>query len=116
MTTPAPSARATGEFASAEARHRIGAAVRATGMSASAIRVWERQGLVSPARSRSGYRLYSDADLSRLRHIRRMRDERLNAPGILHLLSGHRPRRTAEWQLDGTLLRRLRRESSLSLQ
>jgi DNA-binding transcriptional MerR regulator/quercetin dioxygenase-like cupin family protein len=99
-------------------QHRIGAAARQTGVSPSALRLWERQGLVSPRRSPSGYRLYSDADLSRLRRVRRMRDERLNAPGILRLLSPqrHAAGTTRDGQLDGGRLRALRRERGHSLQ
>jgi DNA-binding transcriptional MerR regulator len=98
-------------------RHRIGAAARQTGVSPSALRLWERQGLVSPRRSPSGYRLYSDSDLSRLRRVRHMRDERLNAPGILRLLSPQhaRGRTRRDGQLDGGRLRSLRRERGYSL-
>lgn len=68
-------------------RLRIGDAARAIGVSPSVLRLWERQELVRPARSRSGYRLYSDADVERLRQVRRMRADRVNAPGIRRLLS-----------------------------
>ena len=118
MTTPAPADRPSQIAASAEPRHRIGAAAREAGVSPSAIRLWERQGLVSPVRSRARYRLYSDADLARLRRIRRMRDERLNAPGILRLLAPHgrRDTRRGNGSLDGNRLRDLRRERGHSLQ
>jgi DNA-binding transcriptional MerR regulator/quercetin dioxygenase-like cupin family protein len=79
--------------------------------------MWERQGLVTPTRSRSGYRLYSEADLHRLHRIRRMREEQLNAPGILRLLSPeHRPAGPASnGHLNGSRLRILRRERGHSL-
>jgi DNA-binding transcriptional MerR regulator/quercetin dioxygenase-like cupin family protein len=103
--------------ADAGPRHRIGAAARQAGVSASALRLWERQGLVTPLRSQSGYRLYSDADLARLVRIRRMRDERLNAPGILRLLSPQRRPsvKPDDGRLDGSRLRALRRERGHSL-
>ena len=64
----------------------IGEAARRVGVSASALRLWERQGLVRPLR-RGRYRLYSDADLEHLRHIRLLRQvDRLNAPGIRRVL------------------------------
>jgi DNA-binding transcriptional MerR regulator/quercetin dioxygenase-like cupin family protein len=94
----------------------IGEAAKRVGVSASALRLWERQGLVRPAR-RGRYRLYSDADLDHLRHIRRLRQvDRLNAPGIRRVLrttvtAGH----DAERRLDGRPLRRLREELGLSL-
>lgn len=96
--------------------YRIGEAARRVGVSPSALRLWERQGLVRPMRSRSRYRLYSDADLDHLRGVRRLRQvDRLNAPGIRRVLrdavgSPHPDRR-----LDGRPLRRLRHERGLSL-
>ena len=94
----------------------IGEAARRVGVSASALRLWERQGLVRPLR-RGRYRLYSDADLDHLRDIRRLRQvDRLNAPGIRRLLrdsvaAGH----DAERRMDGRPLRRLREQRGLSL-
>jgi DNA-binding transcriptional MerR regulator/quercetin dioxygenase-like cupin family protein len=94
----------------------IGEAARRVGVSASALRLWERQGLVRPLR-RGRYRLYSDADLDHLRDIRRLRQvDRLNAPGIRRVLresvaAGH----DADGRIDGRPLRRLREAHGLSL-
>jgi DNA-binding transcriptional MerR regulator len=66
---------------------RIGEAARLVGVSPSALRLWERQGLVTPQRTQARYRLYSEADLRRLRHVRRLRHEdRMNAAGIRRLI------------------------------
>ncbi len=47
---------------------RIGELSRRTGVAPELLRAWERRyGLFDPARSDGGYRLYSDADLERLR-------------------------------------------------
>jgi DNA-binding transcriptional MerR regulator/quercetin dioxygenase-like cupin family protein len=105
--------------ARSEPRHQIGVAARHAGVSTSALRLWERQGLVRPSRSAAGYRLYSDADLARLRRIRDMRDDQVNAGGIRRLMrqpapDSHGGRRDGE--VDGGLLRGMRRQRGLSLQ
>lgn len=52
-------------------RYRIGQAAEASGLSAASIRFYEKEGLLAPGpRSASSYRLYSDADVHRLRFIR----------------------------------------------
>jgi DNA-binding transcriptional MerR regulator/quercetin dioxygenase-like cupin family protein len=92
----------------------IGEAARRVGVSASALRLWERQGLVRPAR-RGRYRLYTDADLEHLASVRRLRQvDRLNAPGIRRvlrdtLITAH------DRRIDGRPLRRLRHGHRLSL-
>jgi DNA-binding transcriptional MerR regulator len=95
----------------------IGEAARKVGVSPSALRLWERQGLVRPTRTAGRYRLYSDADLARLRTVRRMRKvERLNAPGIRRMLrEGVVPPPDGERRFDRWPLRRLRTERGLSL-
>jgi len=56
-------------------RHRIGAVARATGISPESLRVWERRyGGAPPSRTDAGGRLYSDADIDRLRLIKRLLD------------------------------------------
>jgi DNA-binding transcriptional MerR regulator/quercetin dioxygenase-like cupin family protein len=99
--------------------YRIGEASRLVGSSTSALRAWERQGLVHPRRTGTGYRLYSEADLDLLRRVRRMRSERVSAPGIRRLIpaatgsGGGGARR--ERRLDGRRVRALRQQHGLSL-
>ena len=50
-------------------------AAETTGWSARMLRYIERAGLVEPARSPSGYRLYGPAELQRLRTLRELLDE-----------------------------------------
>jgi MerR family transcriptional regulator, light-induced transcriptional regulator len=52
-------------------RHPIGVAAERTGLSPEVLRVWERRyGVVEPVRGEGGQRLYSDADVERLRLLR----------------------------------------------
>jgi DNA-binding transcriptional MerR regulator len=52
-------------------KYRIGTVSRLTGLSADVVRVWERRyGAIAPQRSDGGSRLYSDADIARLRKLR----------------------------------------------
>ena len=63
---------------------KVGAVAERLGVSASMVRLWEKLGLASPARSQSKYRLYTNDDLRVLRraiYLRRVQG--LNAPAIL---------------------------------
>ena len=51
------------------------------------LRVYERHGLVEPARTSGGTRLYSQDDLDRLAHIRDLLAEGLNIAGITRVLA-----------------------------
>ena len=62
-------------------------AARIIGTSPSSLRLWERQGLVSPARTPGGARRYLAEDVERLRRIRTWRTvDGLNAAAIRRLL------------------------------
>lgn len=62
---------------------RIADAAREVGVSASALRLWERQGLVSPSRPGGRERRYGPAEMEQLRRVRRLRAvEGLNAAAI----------------------------------
>lgn len=51
------------------------------------LRVYERRGLVDPARTAGGTRLYSLADVERLIHIRDLLADGLNLAGIARVLA-----------------------------
>ena len=56
-------------------KYLIGRVTKLTGLSDDVVRVWERRyGAVRPARSAGGTRLYSDADIRRLRRLRQAVD------------------------------------------
>jgi DNA-binding transcriptional MerR regulator/quercetin dioxygenase-like cupin family protein len=57
-------------------------------VSPSTLRLWERMGLCHPTRSDTGYRMYSQAEVERLKRVQRLRVEHnLNVNGILHVMS-----------------------------
>jgi MerR family transcriptional regulator, light-induced transcriptional regulator len=57
------------------ALHPIGVVARRTGLSLHVLRAWERRyGVVDPVRTAGGQRLYSDADIARLRLLRAVTD------------------------------------------
>lgn len=56
-----------------EARYRIGTLARLTGVTTHAIRIWERRyGALAPSRTPGGARLYTDADVQRLRLVKKL--------------------------------------------
>lgn len=64
----------------------IGTLAEKSGVSVSAIRKYEAEGLLIPHRTASGHRLFSHEDLERVRIIRRMiQDVGLNMEGIRRL-------------------------------
>ena len=66
---------------------RIGEAASASGVSAANIRFYERQGLLMPqTRADNDYRLYSPADLHRLRFIRVCRSMDMSLDEVRALL------------------------------
>jgi MerR family transcriptional regulator, light-induced transcriptional regulator len=55
---------------------RIGEVSRRTGVAVPTLRAWERRyGLLAPARTEGGHRLYSEADVDRVRAMQRLLDE-----------------------------------------
>jgi MerR family transcriptional regulator, heat shock protein HspR len=68
-------------------RYMISVAADLVGMHQQTLRMYEAKGLVRPARTPGGTRLYSDSDLERLRVIQRLTTELgLNLAGVEHVL------------------------------
>ncbi|MGB8211528.1 MAG: heavy metal-responsive transcriptional regulator [Mycobacterium sp.] len=71
--------------------HTVGAAAKAVGVSAKAIRIWEAKGLLPPAgRTEAGYRVFTDGDIEILRFINRAKTLGLTLPEVKSILDLHR--------------------------
>jgi MerR family transcriptional regulator/heat shock protein HspR len=66
--------------------YAISVAADLVGTNIQNLRVYERRGLVEPDRTDGGTRLYSDADIARLRRIAALLEEGLNLAGISMVL------------------------------
>ena len=60
----------------------IGVVQRLTGLSARQIRYYEKEGLLRPTRTRGNRRLYSPADVERLRQVKALLEQGLNLEGV----------------------------------
>ena len=89
----------------------ISVAARMLGMHAQTLRYYERVGIIAPSRSRGRIRLYSQADISRLRQIQRLiNDLGVNLAGAEVILRLNDRIRQMEEEIEGlrTELQRLR--------
>ncbi len=67
--------------------YAISVAAELTGAGVQNLRVYERHGLVEPARTEGGTRRYSEADLARVRRILVLLEGGLNLAGISLVLT-----------------------------
>ncbi len=65
----------------------ISVAAELAGVHPQTLRIYERKGLVQPARTGGGSRRYSDADLALLARIQQLTDEGLNLVGVQRVLT-----------------------------
>jgi MerR family transcriptional regulator, heat shock protein HspR len=71
----------------ARAVYVISVAAELAGVHPQTLRIYERKGLVDPARTSGGSRRYSDADIEQLRRISELTDEGLNLAGVKKVLA-----------------------------
>src|ERR1700691_3942578 len=64
----------------------ISVAAELTGVHPQTLRIYERKGLLDPSRTSGGSRRFSDADLTRLRHIQHLPATALNLEGVRGVL------------------------------
>jgi MerR family transcriptional regulator/heat shock protein HspR len=65
----------------------ISVAAELAGMHPQTLRIYERRGLVQPARTQGGNRRYSDIDIDRLRRISDLASEGMNLEGIRRVMA-----------------------------
>ena len=71
---------------STSAVYVISVAPQLAGMHPQTLRIYERRGLVSPARTQGGNRRYSDEDIELLRRIAELTNAGLNLEGIRRVM------------------------------
>ena len=65
----------------------ISVAAELSGMHPQTLRIYERKGLLEPARTAGGNRRYSEADIARLRRIAELAGEGMNLAGIRRVMA-----------------------------
>lgn len=78
----------TDELTTRSARGVYGTAVAAelSGIAPQTLRLYERRGLLTPARTAGGTRRYSDDDLQRVQRIAELVDQGVNLAGVAQIL------------------------------
>lgn len=82
MSAPPPGAKRPGQ-----AVYVISVAAELAGVHPQTLRIYERKGLVDPARTGGGSRRYSDDDIAQLRRIQDLTNEGLNLEGVRQVLA-----------------------------
>ncbi len=83
-----------------EALYVISVAAELAGVHPQTLRIYERKGLVDPARTTGGSRRYSDADIELLQRIQELTTEGLNLAGVQRVLELEAENRRLHRQLD----------------
>ena len=77
----------------------ISVAAELAGVHPQTLRIYERKGLVEPARTAGGSRRYSDVDIALLRRIQELTNEGLNLAGVQRVLELESENRELRQQL-----------------
>jgi len=74
--------------------YSMGVAERLTGLTGRQIRYWEQHGLLAPARTKGRQRMYSEADIVRLKEIRRLMGDGMTLERVKAYYESREIRRT----------------------
>lgn len=94
--------------------YMIGIAAELAGVHPQTLRIYERKRLVEPQRTSGNTRLYSEADIERLRLIQQLtQDEGINLAGVVRILEAEDERDRLEKELDALRqeMRAMKREA-----
>ena len=83
-----------------EAVYVISVAAELAGVHPQTLRIYERKGLVEPARTAGGSRRYSDEDITLLRRIQALTNDGLNLAGVRRVLALEAETRRLQTELD----------------
>jgi len=78
----------------------ISVAAELAGLHPQTLRIYERQGLIDPARSPGGTRRYSTSDLTRLQEITTLMSSGLNLAGVRRVLELQAETRRLQAEID----------------
>lgn len=97
-----PRRRAT-ESAGDRPLYMISVAADLAGMHPQTLRIYERRSLLRPQRSAGNTRLYSDADIERLRLIQHLTQDGVNLAGVIRILELMDERERMAERIDGLM-------------
>jgi MerR family transcriptional regulator/heat shock protein HspR len=93
----------------------ISVAAELAGVHPQTLRIYERKQLVQPSRSPGGTRMYSDADIERLRLIQRLtQEEGVNLAGVMRIIELEIEKEKLEAQLEEARAAASRAERTLA--
>ncbi|MCU1452339.1 MAG: transcriptional regulator, MerR family [Acidimicrobiales bacterium] len=78
----------------------ISVAAELAGVHPQTLRIYERKGLLDPARTAGGSRRYSEADIDLLRRIQELTNEGLNLAGVQRVLALEEENRRLQAELE----------------
>lgn len=85
--TPQPDPTQGAKKRRSRAVYVISVAAELAGVHPQTLRIYERKGLVDPARTSGGSRRYSDADIAALRRVTELTEEGLNLAGVKRVIA-----------------------------
>jgi MerR family transcriptional regulator/heat shock protein HspR len=94
--------------------YMISVAADLAGVHPQTLRIYERKALICPQRSGGNTRLYSEADIERLRFIQHLtQDEGINLAGVTRIMDMQREAERLHAELEATRQRLLQTERAL---